>query len=231
LSSPARHSSQSRSWRTIAIVLVVVVVAGGAVFFLLNKGGKKTPDGFDPSNPSSPISLPSNVTPVKFHMRASKSVTVVTKKPDAANVKTAVDDIRGTLGNLYTIAFIDPQTWQSGNYDNVFGFFEQGKISDAAKRDENILTLGAKAGDTYKDIEPHFAALKVDMLTDKGGQPYTAAATADFTANATKKDGKATTIKSHATYILQRGEGGWIIVAYKADRQDGGGAKTSGGSN
>ena len=206
------------------------MVAGGAVFFLLNKGGGKSP-AVDPSNHASPISLPSNVSPVTFHMRASKSVTVVTKKPDAANVQTAVADIRSTLGNMYTIAFIDPQTWQSGNYDNVFGFFEQGKISDAAKRDENILTLGAKAGDTYKDIKPHFAALQVDMLTDTGGQPYTAAATADFTANATKKDGKATTIKSHATYILQRGEGGWIIVAYKADRQDGGGTKSSGGSN
>ena len=67
--------------------------------------------------------------------------------------------------------------------------------------------------------------------TDKGGQPYTAAATADFTANAKKKNGKPTTIKSHATYIMQRGEGGWSIVAYKADRQDGGGAKSSGGSN
>ncbi len=206
------------------------MVAGGGVFFLLNRGGGKGPK-VDPSNHASPIVLPSDVTPVKFHMRASKSVTVVTKKPDAANVKDAVDDIRSTLGNMYTIAFVDPQTWQSGNYDNVFGFFEQGKISDAAKRDENILTLGADAGDTYKDIKPHFASLAVNMLTDKGGQPYTAAATADFTADATKKDGQSTTIKSHATYIMQRGEGGWIIVAYKADRRDGGGPKSSGGSN
>jgi hypothetical protein len=164
-------------------------------------------------------------------MRASKSVAVGTRKPDAANVKTAVDDIRATLGNMYTVAFVDPQTWQSGNYDNVFGFFEQGKISDAAKRDENILTLGTKAGDTFKDIQPHYASLVVNMLTDKGGQPFTAAATADFTANATKKNGSPTTIKSHATYIMQRGEGGWIIVAYKADRQDGGATKSTGGSN
>jgi hypothetical protein len=231
LSSPARHSAQSRSWRTIAIVLVVVVVAGGAVFFVLNRGGNGSPK-VNSSNLASPIPLPSDVTPVKFHMRSSKSVTVATHKPDAANVKDAVDDIRATLGNMYTIAFIDPQTWQSGNYDNVFGFFEQGRISDAARRDENILTLGTKAGDTYKEVKARYGSLVVEMLTDRGGQPYTAAATADFTANATMKDGSPATIKSHATYIMQRGEGGWIIVAYKANRLDGGGGTTSsGGTN
>ena len=61
------------------------------------------------------------------------------------------------------------------------------------------------------------------MLTDKGGQPFTASATADFTADAKTKAGATKVIKSHATYILQRGQGGWIVVGYKAKRMDGSG--------
>jgi len=221
LSSPARHSSSSRSWRAIAIVVAVVVVAGGAAFFLLHKNASSSPPGsFDPSDPASPIRNP-EANPVHFQLRSSDSVRVVTKTPDAANVQQAFQDIRNTLGNMYTVAFTDPANWKSGNYDNVFGFFAQGKISDAAKADEATLTLGQNAGDTYEDVTPRYASLVIKMLTDKGGQPYTASATADFTADARTKDGASQAIKSHATYIMQRGEGGWIVVGYKAKRTDG----------
>jgi len=205
-----------------------VVVAGGAAFFLLHKNSSaEGPGGFDPSDPSSPIKNP-EANPVHFQLRSSDSVRVATGTPDAANVQQAVQDIRNTLGNMYTIAFTDPNNWQSGNYDNVFGFFAQGKISDAAKRDEATLTLGQNAGDTYDDVSPRYASLVVKMLTDKGGQPFTASATADFTADAKTKAGPNKVIKSHATYILQRGEGGWIVVGYKAKRTDGKAGATGG---
>jgi hypothetical protein len=157
-------------------------------------------------------------------------VTTVTKeKADRKQINEAAKDIRDTLANMYTVAFINPDNWKSGDYDTVYGFFQQGKAFESAQRDSATLTLGPDAGDTYDDVKAKYSGLVVKVLTDKGGEPYTAAATADFSADATKKDGSNMLIKSHATYYLQRGEGGWIIVAYKANRLDGG-AAGSGGS-
>jgi hypothetical protein len=212
----------------IAIVVAVVVVAGGVVFFLLHKSGSGTPLGdVNTGDLASPITNP-DAHPVQFQLRSSNSVRSAAKAPDSANVQAAVKDIRNTLGNLYTVAFTDPDHWKSGNYDQVFGFFAQGKIADAAKRDEATLTLGPNAGKTYDTVTPKSASLIVKMLTDKGGQPYTASATADFTADAKKKDGSSDVIKTHAVYIMQRGEGGWIVVGYRAKRLPGGGSKPGG---
>jgi hypothetical protein len=232
--TPPRHSAvSSRSWRAIAIVVAVVVVAGGAAFFVFHKPDS-SPGHINKSCLSCPITPAPGVDPVRFTVRAGRTVAVVEKsKPDQAEIKKSTQDIRNTLQNMYTVAFIDPEVWKSGQYDNVFGFFAQGRISGAAKKAEETLTLGAKAGDTYSDVKPKSGSLAVKWLTDKGGQPFTAAVTAAFSADATKKDGSSTTVKSHATYIMQRGEGGWIIVAFKAKRLDGAAgatpSKSSGG--
>jgi hypothetical protein len=227
LSTPPRHSGPSWSWRAIAIVVAVVVVAGAAAFLLLKGGGGAGPDGLDTSHLASPLA--NEPHPVHFSVRATSNVAVVAKKkPDQATIKTATTDLRNTLGNMYTLAFTDPDHWKSGDYDSVFGFFAQGPISKSAQRDVATLTLGSKAGDLYKDVTPKYSSLVVKWLTDKGGQPFTAAATADFSATATKKDGSTALIKSHATYLMQLGEGGWIVVGYKAKRLDGtGGGKTT----
>jgi len=215
------------------IVVGVVVVAGGAAFFLV-KGGDdgKTPEGIiDPSDLTSPGQFGEDVTPVKFSLRdTSTESTAAKSNADRAQVQTAAKDIRDTLGNMYTVAFIDPDNWKSGDYDTVYGFFEQGKPAESAKRDAATLTLGPNAGDMFDEVKPKYSGLRVKVLTDKGGEPFTAAATADFSADATKKDGSSMKIKSHATYYLQRGEGGWIIVAYKAARHDGGTAGAGSGS-
>jgi hypothetical protein len=199
---------------------VVVLAAGGVAFFVFHKSSAGPPP-IGPSNATSP--LPSEANPVHFQLRSTSSVSTVTKKADQPQIQKAAQDIRDTLANMYTEAFTDPRTWKNGNYDNVFGFFALGKTDAAAKADAATLTLGTNAGDIYDDISPRYAAMVVKILTDKGGEPYTAAATTDFTADAKKKDGSNMVIKSHATYYLQRGEGGWVIVAYKAKRSDGGG--------
>jgi hypothetical protein len=208
----------------------VIVVGGGVAFFLLKGGGDKdTPDPIDTSDLSSPGQFGDEAHKVHFSLRATTTETTVTKsKADKAEVKVAAKDIRDTLDNLYTLAFTDPEHWKSGDYENVFGFFAQGKPADSAKRDVAVLTLGPGAGDTFDDVTPKYSSVVVKVLTDKGGQPFTAAATANFSADGSKKDGSSMRIKSHATYYLQRGEGGWIIVAYKAKRSDGSGNGSGG---
>jgi hypothetical protein len=202
-------------------VLAIVVVGGGVAFFLL-KGGNDGGTGPDdkPSDLASP-SIGPNADPVHFSLRKTQTIETVAKgKLDKSAVKDTAKDIRDTLANMYTAAYTDPDHWKSSDYDAVFGFFATGKPAAAAKRDVKTLTLGPNAGDTYDEVKFRYGGLKVEVLTDKGGVPYTVAATADFTADATTKDGSDMLIKSHATYYLQNGEGGWTIVAYKAKRAD-----------
>src|SRR5262249_43982445 len=156
--------------------------------------------------------FPSSANPVHFTLRNTSTVATVTKtKADRTQVQKAAQDIRNTLSNMYTVAFTDPDHWKSGDYATVYGFFATGRPAASAQKDSATLTLGPNAGDTYDQVDPKYASVVVKILTDKGGEPFTAAATTDFTANAKKKDGSTMVIKSHATYYLQRGEGGWII--------------------
>jgi len=199
-----------------------VVVGGVVAFFLLKGGSDKGGPGPDdkPSDLASP-SVGPNADPVKFSLRKTQTIETVTKGDlDKKAVQDAAKDIRDTLANMYTAAYTDPDHWKNADYDAVFGFFATGKPAAAAARDVKTLTLGPNAGDTYDEVKFRYGGLKVEVLTDKGGVPYTVAVTADFTADATKKDGSTMLIKSHATYYLQNGEGGWTIVAYKAKRGD-----------
>ena len=203
--------------------MVAIVVVGGVVAFFLLKGGSDK-GGADPDDTPSPgQSVPTSeeADPVHFSLRKTETIETVAKgKLDKQAVQKAAKDIRDTLGNMYTLAYTDPDHWENSDYDAVFGFFATGKPAAAAERDVKTLTLGPKASDTYDEVKFRYGALKVEVLTDKGGIPYTVAATADFTADATTKDGSDMLIKSHATYYLQNSEGGWTIVAYKAKRGD-----------
>jgi len=216
----------------IAIVVGVVVVAGGAAFFLLKGGGDSDDPGpVDTGNLASPVDPGGDVQPVHFALRdTTTEATVTTSKADKAQVKAAAKDIRDTLANMYTLAFVDPANWKEGNYDDVFVFFQPGQVATSAEHDVATLTLGPDAGETFDEVTQKYSGLRVKILTDKDGAPFTAAATADFSADAKTKDGSPMLIKSHATYYLQHGEGGWVIVAYKAKRLDGGSGGKGGGN-
>jgi hypothetical protein len=196
----------------IVIVLVVVAVVGGAVYFLLKGGGESPGTGAKPG---------SNTPAFTFHLGTTKTVTTTaTGKADQGAVTTAAKTIDTTLTNMYALAFLDPDHWKKGDYDVVFGFFQQGAAADSAKRNEATLTLGPGAGDTFDDVQPRIGTMLIRVLTDRTGKPVSSAATATFTADAKKKDGSSMLIKSHATYYLQPSDQGWVIVGYRATRKD-----------
>ena len=210
----------------IAIVLAVVVVAGVVAFFLLKGGGGSGGNGHHAS--------PGAGTPqFSFDLKASKAIATTLRHPHANDaVKKAADEIHSTMDSLYGLAFLDPNRWKSGDYGPVFEFFQQGKTAAVARRDEAVLTLGPKAGSTFTKVEPNSGSLVVQVLTDRRNAPFTAAATADFTASATQTNGKVTVISSHATYYLQSSKGGWVVIGFRAKRSDhvGGGPAPSGPS-
>jgi ketosteroid isomerase-like protein len=228
--TPPSHSAPSRSWRAIAIVIGIVVVGGGIAFFLLKGGGDGDPGDHivDPSHLDSPIPTGTDATPVHLSLKSTAAVPTVAKtKADRKAVGDAAKEIRDTLANMYTVAFTTPSLWD-GDYEPVFVFFAPGKAEKAAHGDLAVLTLGPSAGDTFDEVTPKFSGVKVKVLTDGDGKPFTAAATVDFSADGKKKDGTTSRIKSHATYYLQQGDGGWVIVAYRAKRLDDGKAGPSG---
>jgi len=213
LATSAAHSAPSRSWRVIVIVLAVVAVAVGAVVFLLKGGG---------GNHLGTGATPGSKTP-PFHFRLGSTHVITTVAAGKANqgaVSDAAKDIDTTLTNMYALAFLDPDHWKKSDYDAVFGFFAGGKAASSAQRDQAALTLGQGAGDTFDDVQPRSGTLTVRVLTGSGGKPVTSAATADFTADATKKDGSTMVIKSHATFYLQLTDHAWVIVGYRATRKD-----------
>jgi hypothetical protein len=212
LATPQQPTAPSRSWRVILIVLVVVAVVGGVAYILLKGGNDHVGTGAKPG---------SNTPPFDFQLSRTKGVpTAANGKIDQGAVSAAAKDIDTTLTNMYALAFLDPDKWKKNDYDAAFGFFAEGKAAASAKRDEATLTLGPTAGDTFDDVQPRNSRLSVRLLTDRGGKPVASAVTADFIADATKKDGSIMVIKSHATYYLRPTGEGWIIVGYQATRAD-----------
>lgn len=193
-------------------MLALVAIVGGAVYFLL-KGGSPSPG---------PGAKPGSDTPsFNFHLGTTRTIaTAATGKADQGAVQSAAKTIDTTLTNMYALAFLDPDHWKKGNYDVVFGFFRQGPAADSAQRNEATLTLGPGAGDTFSDVQPRLGTMTIRVLTDTSGSPVSSAATTDFTADATKKDGSSMLIKSHAIFYLQPSEQGWVIVGYRATRKD-----------
>ncbi|MFL5799312.1 MAG: hypothetical protein ACJ77A_15440 [Actinomycetota bacterium] len=195
----------------ILIVLAVVAVAAGAVVFLL-KGGGNSPGPGATAGPNTP--------PFRFQLGSTHVITTVAKgKANQGAVSDATKAVDTALTNMYALAFLDPDHWRKSDYDAAFGYFT-GQASSSARRDEATLTLGQGAGDTFSDVQPRSGTLAVRVLTGSSGKPVSSAATTNFTADATKKDGSTMVIKSHATFYLQPSGSSWVIVGYRATRQD-----------
>jgi hypothetical protein len=193
-------------------VLAAVAVAVGAVVFLLQGGGNPARTGATPGP---------NAPPFRFQLGSTHAITTVAKgKANQGAVSAAAKDIDTTLTNMFALAFLDPDHWKKSNYDAAFGYFAEGKAAASARRDEATLTLGQGAGDTFDDVQPRSGTLAVRVLTGSSGKPVTSAATAHFTADATKKDGSTMLIKCHATFYLQPSDNAWVIVGYRATRMD-----------
>ncbi len=129
-------------------------------------------------------------------------------------------DVNEQIDLLYTAAFLDPNNWQDGAYDDVWDLFaDQAAVS--AQEQAEVLTLGTAAGKTFQKVEPDTGKLKVEVLFDAEGQPATAVASVRFRAIATAKGGaSATAIVSGGQYFLQDLGDGWQIISFDVDRAD-----------
>jgi hypothetical protein len=189
--------------------IAVVVLAGVGAFLLLSDGdvpllGKPEPP------------------PLAFEFDDVTVTTTITSgngdKGDAkARSARAGADIGRVMNSLYTFAYVENDYW--GAYDEAWSLFEETAMA-RAEADVEVLTLGATANDVYEKLTPESSSLAITVLTDLRDRPISAIARVSFVAGAELGDGSATRITSEGAFFLRRGGDGWLIYAYRVDRDE-----------
>ena len=207
-----RASTKRKRRAPIALIAVpIVVVAVVALVILLLQGGEV------------PI-LGGEDEPVpEFDFTVRRSVAVPTA-PDAdvtaltSEAETVGSEITPTLDDLYTNAFIDPSSWEDGDYEEAFASFAPDAAA-AAQENVDTLTLGATAGEDFESVDPGKGFLTYEVLFDRDGNPDTAVVAVRFTALGERTDGTFVQIVSDGQYFLQDLDG-WKITAFDVTRSD-----------
>jgi polyisoprenyl-teichoic acid--peptidoglycan teichoic acid transferase len=127
-------------------------------------------------------------------------------------IRPVAGDVRDTLAELYTSAFMDPGAAPAG----VLAHF-RGEAQREARRDLGELTLG-RAASRISEVKPRRSPLRVDILTDQGRHAVAAVATIEFRALGRSEDGIDTPLRHRAEYLLRRFGGRWRIVSYRVER-------------
>jgi hypothetical protein len=124
-----------------------------------------------------------------------------------------------TMDSLYTAAFLDPSNWRDGAYDSVWTLFDE-QAGTSAQQQEQALTLGTSAGDTFETVGDPKGRVAVKVLMNDQDQPVTAVAIVTFQALGTGKDGTLTRIVSKGQYFLRPGSDGWRVYSFSVSRHD-----------
>lgn len=157
---------------------------------------------------------------VTFTFETVNVETVTTGRPGDAPgslAKRAAARIETVMNGLYTVTFADTQYW--GDYGDAWGFFDE-TAAEGAEADVDVLTLGAEANDVYDTITPDDTTLTIHVLTNERSRPISAIAEVAFAASTALGDGTATTVTSEGSYFLRPTEDGWLIYAYRVDRNE-----------
>lgn len=202
-----RHRSTSR------VVLIGVGVAALAVIGVLAVvlGGGGT-------------SIISRSTP-EFSFTVDKAIGTslepgVKDRDVSGRADTVAAEIAPTLDVLYSAAFLDPENWANGTYDPVWTLFGADARATAIAS-ASVLTLG-DLGARFDDVQPDRGVLAARVLFDAAGEATLVSVRVTFRATATPGADASTaaSIVSRGEYLLERGSSGWVIVAFRVDRDD-----------
>jgi hypothetical protein len=201
----------AKKWPLIAGVAAVVAVGIAILLFFLLKGGGGG-GTVSPGTPEFSFDL--------AHAKAVPTQNHADKGAIGSVAQKSAADIRGVLDRMYSLAFLDPENWKSGAYDNVFGFFDLGAAQRRAESDVGTLTLGTNAGKKFTDVQPSGGTLSVRVLVDDAGNPVSATANVVFRARATGTGGTGEIVVSKGSYFMHILEGGWSVFGYSVGRDD-----------
>jgi hypothetical protein len=211
MAARARHV-KSRSFAVTAISLALVVVAS------CEAGPNQTPSSSVDTTPSA--SVDPDAPAFRFEVGDRAMVETVRgrlSERERRGVREAADRVQATVTDLYVGAFLDPDHWTSGTYDDVFDVFA-GVARPEAERRAGILTAGADAGDRFERIEPLRGRLSLRILLDRGENPVLVASKVRFVARGVGVD--PLTMTSEGTFLFRRIDGTWRIVSFDVVRTD-----------
>jgi hypothetical protein len=162
-----------------------------------------------------------DLTVPAFRFRLAKVESVVTGATEevGATARVSGREIQSMLSGLYRSAFLDPANWREGEYDEAWALFEP-EAASRAEADIESLTLGSEAADAYERVAPVGGMIKVSLLMDEWGAPFTAAVAMRFTARASGTDGEVTLVVSRGEFFLSPSADGWLVHAYELERAD-----------
>lgn len=203
-----RHRSSSRV--VIIGIGVAVVAALGVLAVVLGGGG---------------TSVVSRSTPA-FSFTVDKAIGTslepgVKDRDVSERADTVAAEIAPTLDLLYSAAFLDPENWTTGAYDAVWALFGD-EARPTAVASAATLTLG-DLGARFDDVQPDRGVLAARVLFDADGSATLVSVRVTFRATATPgaDAAGAAEIVSRGEYLLERSDTGWVIVAFRVDREDG----------
>jgi hypothetical protein len=187
----------------IVVVLILVLSGGGAIPIVGGGGDDNEVPAFD------------------FNVKKAVATATVADADVAALTASAEQvgqEITPTIDDLFTNAFLDPNNWRDGDYEEVFAVFAPPALPTAQQSVET-LTLGATAGDVFEDVEPDKGTLAYDVLFDPEANPNTTVVTFHFVAVGERKDGTFVKLVSDGQFFLQDLDG-WTITAFDVTRSD-----------
>ncbi len=188
-----------RRRRTITLlVLLVIVVIVAALLSRSDDGGKEA------ATPQLAFTMTGS------HVSQSKA-------PDEGTKRAQLDAIQMMFTTFYQEAFVDPEKWGDGTFEDLKGMFAE-EAQASFTKDIPSLTIGQGRID-LKRVDPRTADLAITVYYDGKSQPTFAVAAATFVARGTlKQAGPAVTIRQTATFYLQKSGDAWTITAYDADQ-------------
>jgi hypothetical protein len=213
-----KRAEQRRKRRTplvLIIIPILLLVGAGVMVLFLTGNADKLPG---------PLGGSSEPVP-EFSFKLAK-VQVVGTAEDAdnaalkADAETAAAAVTPVLDQFFTDAFLDPNMWKDGNYEDALALFSDAALPSAQTGGLETLTLGANAGEVYDSVLPDRGSIRYDVLFDKDGAPFDLAAHVKFYATAKRQDATYVGIVSHGVLFLQDTGDGWRITAYDMKRND-----------
>jgi LCP family protein required for cell wall assembly len=148
---------------------------------------------------------------VRLEIRLAKVAAVELKgRPARGPLMASAEEIRRTLTDLYTAAFLDPAQREAG-YPAVLDAFDRDARAQV-RRDLDGLTLGRDGRDLHT-VHPDDARVVVQFLRNEHGNPVAAIANMRFEAIGYGEDLEAP-IRHGGDYDLHQVGKRWLISGY-----------------
>jgi hypothetical protein len=210
-----RNARRRKKANPLLLVIPLLFIAGAVALFAFTRGGEaKIPfigGGGDEPVPAFDFPAP------------QVGVETTSEKTDVEGLRGAAEEAAveavPVVDQLYTEAFLDPNNWKDGEYDEVWEVFDPSALPSAEASIET-LTLGVGAGDVYETVEPDKGKLKMRVLFDENGEVVSIVALVEFQALGARKDGTYTNVVSNGQFFLRDGGDGWKIYSFDAKRLD-----------